>query len=73
MDAFYLTKPDGSKPLNAKRLEALKADLIGVLERKPQGPEGRRITPVRASIRDVSVLGTDAETTLPVSKPRQSR
>ena len=73
VDAFYVTEADGQKPQNKVRLEKLKAKLIEVLERKPQGPAGRRITPVRASVRDVSVIGTAPVVSDPVSKPRQSR
>ena len=46
----------GTKPSDATRLEELKAGLLEVLDRAPQGPAGRRITPVRASVRDVSDL-----------------
>jgi len=56
VDGFYITETDGQKPTNRARLEALKADLLEVLDWKPQGPAGRRITPVRASVRDVSNL-----------------
>lgn len=73
VDAFYLTAADGSKPSDLTRLEALRADLLEVLDHRLQGPEGRRITPVRASVRDVSIIGTAQDATVPVSKPRQSR
>ena len=60
VDGFYITETDGSKPHDKGRLEALKAELVEVLDWKPQGPAGRRITPVRASVRDVSDLsGSD--------------
>lgn len=68
VDAFYLTELDGKKPQDQARLDALKADLITVLERAPKGPEGRRITPVRASTRDVSVIGTAPVVSGAVSK-----
>ena len=44
------------KPTDAGRLQGLKAGLMEVLDRAPQGPAGRRIVPVRASVRDVSDL-----------------
>lgn len=56
VDGFYITDADGAKPTDAARLEGLKAGLLEVLDRTPQGPAGRRITPVRASVRDVSDL-----------------
>ncbi len=57
VDAFYLTDRDGRKPTPGKRLDALRERLIEVLEHKPpKVAEGRRITPVRASTRDVSDL-----------------
>ena len=56
VDGFYITDADGAKPSDAARLEGLKAGLLEVLDRAPQGPAGRRITPVRASVRDVSDL-----------------
>ena len=56
VDGFYITDADGRKPSDAARLAALKTALIAVLDRAPQGPEGRRIVPVRASVRDVSDL-----------------
>jgi len=56
VDGFYITDADGGKPSDAGRLEGLKAGLLEVLDRAPQGPAGRRITPVRASVRDVSDL-----------------
>ena len=56
VDGFYITDADGRKPSDAGRLEGLKAGLLEVLDRAPQGPAGRRITPVRASVRDVSDL-----------------
>ncbi|MNU43443.1 Bifunctional uridylyltransferase/uridylyl-removing enzyme [compost metagenome] len=56
VDGFYITDADGRKPSDAARLAALKTALIAVLDRAPQGPAGRRIVPVRASVRDVSDL-----------------
>ncbi|MET4684083.1 [protein-PII] uridylyltransferase [Brevundimonas faecalis] len=56
VDGFYITDSDGGKPKDAPRLEALRADLLDVLNRAPLGPAGRRIVPVRASVRDVSDL-----------------
>ncbi|MGH7020199.1 MAG: ACT domain-containing protein, partial [Brevundimonas sp.] len=56
VDGFYITDADGNKPTDAARLEALKTALIAVLDRTLQGPAGRRIVPVRASVRDVSDL-----------------
>lgn len=56
VDGFYITDADGRKPGDAARLEALRTDLLAVLDRAPQGPAGRSITPVRASVRDVSDL-----------------
>ncbi len=53
---FYITDADGQKPSDMARLEALKTALIAVLDRTLQGPAGRRIVPVRASVRDVSDL-----------------
>jgi [protein-PII] uridylyltransferase len=72
VDGFYITETDGKKPTDKKRLEALKADLLAVLDWKPQGPAGRRITPVRASVRDVSDL-TGTVGGKPVSSPPISR
>ena len=73
VDAFYLTELDGSKPVDKARLAALHASLLVVLDKRPKGPEGRRITPVRASTRDVSVIGTAPAATSPVSKSDQAR
>jgi len=56
VDGFYITDADGAKPSDAGRLAALRTGLLEVLDRAPQGPAGRRITPVRASVRDVSDL-----------------
>jgi [protein-PII] uridylyltransferase len=57
VDAFYLTDRDGGKPKPGKRLDVLRDRLIEVLEDKPpKVADGRRITPVRASTRDVSDL-----------------
>ena len=56
VDGFYITDADGTKPTDAARLAALRAGLLEVLDRAPQGPAGRRIVPVRASVRDVSDL-----------------
>jgi len=56
VDGFYITDADGQKPTDTARLAALKTALIAVLDRAPQGPAGRRIVPVRASVRDVSDL-----------------
>ncbi|WP_312814656.1 [protein-PII] uridylyltransferase [Brevundimonas sp.] len=63
VDAFYLTDNDGQKPTDAAALDVLRQALIEALDAPLLGPEGRPITPVRASIRDVSVIGTN-----PVSK-----
>ena len=72
VDGFYITDADGQKPNDAKRLEALKQALIAVLDWTPQGPAGRRLTPVRASVRDVSDLtGTDESKA--ISSPPISR
>ncbi|HEV7227815.1 [protein-PII] uridylyltransferase [Brevundimonas sp.] len=61
VDAFYLTDRDGSKPRPGKRLDALRGALAAVLEAAPPPlPDGRRITPVRASTRDVSDLSRGA-------------
>lgn len=68
VDAFYLTDMNGFKPADAAALERLQQDLISVLDAKPLAPEGRTITPVRASTRDVSVIGLT-----PVSKTARSR
>lgn len=56
VDGFYITDADGRKPTDAGRLAALRTGLLEVLDRAPQGPAGRRIVPVRASVRDVSDL-----------------
>jgi [protein-PII] uridylyltransferase len=56
VDGFYITDADGTKPSDAARLAALRSGLLEVLDRAPQGPAGRRIVPVRASVRDVSDL-----------------
>ncbi|HEV2081516.1 MAG TPA: [protein-PII] uridylyltransferase [Brevundimonas sp.] len=61
VDAFYLTDRDGAKPRPGRRLDALRDALHAVLEAAPASlAEGRRITPVRASIRDVSDLSAGA-------------
>ena len=68
VDAFYLTDRDGAKPRPGKRLDALRDALSAVLEDKPPTvADGRRITPVRASTRDVSDL-----TRPPVSRRRKA-
>lgn len=56
VDGFYITDADGAKPSDAGRLAALRTGLLEVLDRAPEGPAGRRIVPVRASVRDVSDL-----------------
>ena len=68
VDAFYLTDMKGNKPSDAGQLDRLRQDLIAILDAKPLAPEGRTITPVRASLRDVSDI--DA---VPVSKTPRSR
>jgi [protein-PII] uridylyltransferase len=61
VDAIYLTDRDGSKPRPGRRLDALREALAAVLEAAPPPlPDGRRITPVRASTRDVSDLSRGA-------------
>ena len=71
-DGFYITAAAGAKPSDAARLEGLKAGLLEVLDRAPQGPAGRRIVPVRASVRDVSDL--EGEVSLkPVSSGSRAR
>ena len=72
VDGFYITDADGRKPKSKSKLEALKADLLEVLDRAPQGPAGRRIVPVRASVRDVSDL-EGALGRSPVSSGPQAR
>ena len=72
VDGFYITDADGAKPSDAARLEALKTALIAVLDRTPQGPAGRRITPVRASVRDVSDLEGEVASK-PVSRGARAR
>ena len=72
VDGFYITDTDGRKPADQAGLEALRSDLLEVLDWKPQGPAGRRITPVRASVRDVSDLSGPV-TRKPVSSPPSSR
>lgn len=59
-DSFYVTDRDGAKPTSERLLDDLQAALEAVLERTPEPPPGRRITPVRASMRDVSDLGAAA-------------
>ena len=53
-------------------LQDVQADLLEVLDRAPQGPAGRRIVPVRASVRDVSDL-EGALGRKPVSSDPQAR
>ena len=68
VDAFYLTDMSGKKPADMAALERLRDDLVAILDSKPLAPEGRAITPVRASTRDVSVIGLT-----PVSKTPRAR
>ena len=68
VDAFYLTDPNGNKPVDMAQLDRLQQDLVLILDAKTLAPEGRNITPVRASIRDVSDIGLT-----PVSKTPRSR
>ena len=68
VDAFYLTDMNGHKPSDMAQLNRLKNTLVSILDAKPLAPEGRKITPVRASTRDVSVIGLPA-----VSKTPRSR
>src|SRR5690606_35898747 len=72
VDGFYITDADGRKPTDKARLELLKADLLAVLDYAPQGPVGRRIVPVRASVRDVSDLEGEVGRK-PVSSGAQAR
>ena len=60
VDAFYVTDAAGRKPTRRTRLDRLAATLEAVLDRArlPDPSPGQRpITPVRASVRDVSDLG----------------
>ncbi|WP_297799778.1 [protein-PII] uridylyltransferase [uncultured Brevundimonas sp.] len=68
VDAFYVTGHDGQKPTDTAQLDLLQAALLEALDMRLEGPEGRRITPVRASTRDVSVIGTDPVSKTPVSR-----
>ena len=61
VDAFYLTDAEGRKPRPGPGLEALRQGLAAVLEAAPAAtPDGRTITPVRASVRDMSDLSRPA-------------
>lgn len=68
VDAFYLTDADGKKPKDTAALEVLRQALVEALDAQPMGPEGRRITPVRASTRDVSVIGTNTVSKTPSAR-----
>lgn len=60
VDAFYVTDAAGRKPTGRARLDRLATTLEAVLDRArlPDPSPGQRpITPVRASVRDVSDLG----------------
>jgi [protein-PII] uridylyltransferase len=56
VDSFYVVDDQGRKVFSEPWLDEIQAALEAVLERQPAAPEGRRITAVRASARDVSDL-----------------
>lgn len=56
VDSFYVVDDQGLKVFSEPWLDEIQTALEAVLERRPAAPEGRRITAVRASARDVSDL-----------------
>ena len=78
VDAFYITDAQGGPPALGPAMDALRADLIAVLDRQTPAADGAS-TPVRASLRDVSDLGRPAprkrsssRASTPVSRPPQA-
>ncbi len=69
VDSFYVTDRKGRKVTSDGLLDEVHAALEAVLDRAPAAPEGRRITAVRASARDVSELAPRK----PVSRTREAR
>lgn len=69
VDSFYVTDRKGRKVTSDGLLDEVHAALEAVLDRTPAAPEGRRITTVRASARDVSELAPRK----PVSRTREAR
>jgi len=57
VDSFYVTDARGRKLTSDVLLDEVHQALEAVLDRAPAAPQGRRITAVRASARDVSELG----------------
>lgn len=57
VDSFYVTDAHGRKLTSEVLLDEVHRSLEAVLDRTPAAPQGRRITAVRASARDVSELG----------------
>jgi [protein-PII] uridylyltransferase len=57
VDSFYVTDAKGRKLTSDVLLDEVHQALEAVLDRAPAAPQGRRITAVRASARDVSELG----------------
>ncbi|WP_396594941.1 [protein-PII] uridylyltransferase [Brevundimonas sp. R86498] len=56
VDSFYVTDRKGRKLKSDDLLDQVHRALEAVLDRTPAAPDGRRITPARASARDVSDL-----------------
>ena len=74
VDSFYVTDATGHKPKPGPRLESLRADLETVLDYTERASH-RVSAPVRASLRDVSEVGSRRSAQAPVSptpEPRQA-
>ena len=69
VDSFYVADRKGRKVTSDGLLDEVHAALEAVLDRAPAAPEGRRITAVRASARDVSELAPRKR----VSRTREAR
>jgi len=69
VDSFYVVDTRGRKPMVGAKLTALRTALEAVLDHRLEAPAGRKITRVRASVRDVSDLSRSRAVS-PAPEPR---